>query len=220
MYQALHLSGLASEYIVQDLLVPRDKALQLIEYVHEQTDIWPLWLCPFALDRKLPLNPHGTDEARSVYWTNVGVWGRASQDRKKFLQLNRNLESKVCELQGIKVLYAQSFYTGEEFDQIYDTKSHEALREKYHASYLPTVYDKVKPDFSKYEPAQHASVLARARDTVWKIWPIKVAYAVVKTIMSDNYLLSKSRPSPMADDGQHSHQELQSIRPEVCERRP
>ena len=62
--------------------------------------------------------------------------------------VDRELEHKVRSLGGIKWLYAQGYYTQDEFWAIYDRKWYEAIREKYHATHLPSVYDKVNMDLS------------------------------------------------------------------------
>lgn len=41
------------------------------------------------------------------------------------------------------------YYTEEDFIWIYNREDYGALREKYHVTYLPTVYDKVMVDFAK-----------------------------------------------------------------------
>ncbi len=44
---------------------------------------------------------------------------------------NRLIEAKVSELHGKKGLYSDSFYTAEEFWNIYDKKAYDALKQKY-----------------------------------------------------------------------------------------
>src|SRR5271170_3142809 len=67
---------------------------------------------------------------------NVGIWGIGPTNTDKFVNVNRQLEQKVHELRGKKWLY----YTEEEFWAIYEQKLYDALRPKYHATYLPSVY--------------------------------------------------------------------------------
>lgn len=65
---------------------------------------------------------------------NFGVWGPGPTNRSKFINWNRAFERKVKELGGQKWLYAHTYYTEKEFDEIYDKKSYEALRTKYFVS--------------------------------------------------------------------------------------
>ncbi|KAI7562282.1 hypothetical protein KC343_g22880, partial [Hortaea werneckii] len=121
---------------------------------------------------------------------NIGVWGPGSTDYGRFVQQNRLLEQEVRKLGGIKWLYAQAYYTDDEFTEIYDRKWYEALREKYHATYMPTVSDKVRVDISKaaQPPATWSDWL---RSTVWGVWPISGLYGVWKTLYQRDYLLAK-----------------------------
>lgn len=75
---------------------------------------------------------------------NVGVWGPGPRKEEPFIALNRALEAEVKRLGGFKWLYANAYYTEEEFWQIYDREWYEGLRRKYKAETLPSVYDKVK----------------------------------------------------------------------------
>ena len=74
---------------------------------------------------------------------NVGLWGYGPPKRDTFLTLNYELEAKLQELGGMKWLYANTYYSESDFWNIYDRKWYEALRAKYHAAFLPSVYDKV-----------------------------------------------------------------------------
>jgi len=73
---------------------------------------------------------------------NFGVWGLGPKGgRAKFVELKHDLERKVWSFggRGEKCLYAHVYYTEEEFKDIYDPKTYNALREKY-ATYLPGTY--------------------------------------------------------------------------------
>ncbi|KAL0261774.1 hypothetical protein SLS55_003206 [Diplodia seriata] len=75
---------------------------------------------------------------------NVGVWGPGPRKAEPFVKLNRELEAEVRRLGGFKWLYANAYYTEDEFWQIYDKSWYDGLRSKYKAETLPNVYDKVK----------------------------------------------------------------------------
>lgn len=63
---------------------------------------------------------------------NVGVYGRPLQG-KPFdpLVVNRQLESGASRLGGRKMLYAQSFYTADEFDALFDHETYNLARRRY-----------------------------------------------------------------------------------------
>ena len=82
----------------------------------------------------------------------------------------------------MKWLYAQTYYTEDEFWDIYDRKWYDALRVKYHATTLPSVYDKVKIDL--YTQGR------RAVSGIWAIWPLSGLYGVAKAVVGSDYLLS------------------------------
>lgn len=82
----------------------------------------------------------------------------------------------------MKWLYAHTYYTEEEFWDIYDRKWYDDLRVKYHATTLPSVYEKVKIDLD----AQRR----RSVSGIWAIWPLSGLYGVAKAITGSNYLLS------------------------------
>lgn len=75
-------------------------------------------------------------------WFNVGVYGTPSVDPFDPVIVNRNLESEVTRLEGRKMLYAQSFYTPEEFWSLFNKKAYEANREKYHSTNVFPSLDK------------------------------------------------------------------------------
>ncbi|KAK5120489.1 hypothetical protein LTR85_006144 [Meristemomyces frigidus] len=194
MYHALHASGHASKYMIQDLLLPSATAEPFIQFVSESFNFWPLWLCPFKVDRELSLHPRlldvAEDSEKSRNFVNVGVWGPGSNDYARFVDQNRQLERKVRELGGIKWLYAQAYYTEEEFTDIYDREWYDELRERYHATHLPTVYDKVKVDLAKAD-AYPTTWSGWLRSLAWNTWPVSGVYGVLKVLYEREYLLAK-----------------------------
>ncbi|KAG9649034.1 FAD binding domain-containing protein, partial [Aureobasidium melanogenum] len=144
MYTALHKSGLANEFIVQDIGFPYSATPDFIEYLDEEFNLYPLWLCPLKLNAPYPLTPKGKHYSQdSLRVINVGVWGPGPRNRTDFIAANRAIEAKTKQLDGLKCLYAHAFYTAPEFWDLYDKDHYDALRTKYHATLLPSVFDKV-----------------------------------------------------------------------------
>ncbi|KAL2759793.1 hypothetical protein ACRALDRAFT_2045455 [Sodiomyces alcalophilus JCM 7366] len=154
-------SRMTFRYLVHDLSLPYATVESFIDYVADNLDIWPLWLCPLPPIQQPTFHPSSTTTtattteqpdrgpaADPVPVLNVGVWGKAkgSDTLEDFVRVNRDLEAKLRHLGGRKVLYSHAYYTEDEFWSIYDRDWYDGLREKYHASTLPTVYDKVKVD--------------------------------------------------------------------------
>lgn len=140
LYQALQVSGASQEYVVQDLTVPLDNSVDFLDYIHNKAYIYPLWLCPVKPEPLSPLSCNGIDTPLTM---NIGVWGPRIPDYKKFKQLNRDIEIELPRYGGKKWMYAHTYYTENEFWKIYDKKWYDALRKKYKATTLPTMYDKI-----------------------------------------------------------------------------
>ena len=194
MYHALHASGHASQYIVQDLLLPQASAYDFINYVNTKFGFWPLWLCPIKLGQEVSMHPDLANDAyhkdKAVSFLNVGVWGPGPSDFAQFVEVNRQLEQEVRKLGGIKWLYAQAYYTEHEFWSIYDKKWYDELRDKYRATYLPNVYEKVRVDLSKgFRGSETWSEWLQS--LLWSIWPVSGLYGVVKTLYEREYLLAQ-----------------------------
>jgi hypothetical protein len=139
MYEALQASGVSQEFIIQDLALPADRAVEFMEYVDNELGIYPLWLCPLKPDTESPLLFSALPAPLVV---NVGVWGYLSRDYDRVVKANRKLEDRLAELGGKKWLYAYAYYSESEFWRIYDRDWYSRIRERYHAEFLPTVFDK------------------------------------------------------------------------------
>ena len=194
MYHALHESGHSEQYIIQDLALPYSTAPQFIDYIDKTFSIYPLWLCPLQQNSHATLHPHtssavGEEDSKTLI--NVGVWGPGPSGYDKFVELNRNLEGKLRELSGMKWLYAHTYYTEDEFWEIYDRKWYDGLRAKYHATSLPTIYDKVKVDVRAQADAPSSSWVTWLQIVFWKIWPLSGLWGVWCATFGGDYLLAK-----------------------------
>lgn len=193
MYHALHKSGLANQAIIQDLALPFSRATEFVMYLDSNTTFYPLWLCPVRLSSQVKGQPRrsfyvGRELSPDDILLNVGVWGLGPKDPDKFVDLNRGLERKVRDLSGVKCLYAHAYYTEEEFWEIYDHGYYNSLRQKYHATSLPTVYDKVKVDITK-QTQQGLSLIQQLLVLFWNIWPFSGIYGVLCAAFGGDYLL-------------------------------
>ncbi|KAF2177914.1 hypothetical protein K469DRAFT_350790 [Zopfia rhizophila CBS 207.26] len=77
----------------------------------------------------------------------VGIRGHTDDsimDPNPFKDENKAIERLVHELGGIKWLYSRSSYTKDEFWSICSRPEYEALRIKYNAQHLPSVYEKIQ----------------------------------------------------------------------------
>ncbi|KAI1141576.1 FAD-binding domain-containing protein [Hypoxylon sp. FL0543] len=196
LYRALHGSGESARFVVQDVGMPYESAEPFVDYVSENLDIWPLWLCPLKTPRGPTFHPHlraggtegqGQGQGEVGEMLNIGVWGWGPNDRDAFVRANRDLERRVDELGGMKWLYAHTYYSEPEFWRAYGghRAEYEALRQKYRATSLPSVYDKVRVKVDA------------AGDRGWKpwlksLWPVGGLVGIWKGIRSKDYMLHRN----------------------------
>jgi delta24-sterol reductase len=209
MYQALHVSGMSNSYVIQDLALPVDGAETFLNWIDKDLEIYPLWLCPLiqrptgVMSPRVPISTtsgeHDSDSSalevkKPEVMLNIGVWGAGPRDREKFIATNRKLEKTVTDLGGIKWLYAQTYYTEEEFWDIYDRDAYNAIREKYGATKMPTLYDKVKVDVEKERRDRvEAGSKQKVKNRLKEVWPARGVYAVWKVVVAREYLLEKEK---------------------------
>jgi len=194
MVHALHKSGLSDQYIAQDVGIPYPKVPEFFQFIEKEFGFFPIWLCPVNVRGPSNQFSPATSTDRVDKLINFGVWGPGSRDQRKFVLSNRLIERKVYELGGVKCLYAHAYYTATEFWEIYGRQSYEKLRSKYHASYLPSVYEKVKVDLPSEERDSNTSLLASLLALFWKIWPLAALYGVLHAIKGGDYLLPHQHP--------------------------
>ncbi|KAL2170117.1 hypothetical protein VTG60DRAFT_5212 [Thermothelomyces hinnuleus] len=183
LYHALHATGVARELVIQDVTVPWDRATELIDHISDDLSIWPLRLCPLGSARMPTFHPvtAATSATTTVMSSaaaaaaappsplfsdemlSIDIWGWVPKDRGEFVARNRDLEAKLEALGGRKWLYAHVFYTEGEFWGLYGRAWYEALREKYHATSLMSIYDKVRRN-----PDDARGWLQTTRET----WPV------------------------------------------------
>lgn len=153
MYKALHHSGMSQRFIVQDVAIPLSCLAQFLDWVDKEFGIFPSWICPLRSDSTAIFQKGTGKQGPDIPFCNIGIWGPCSDKRylngkdwfARFIADNRMLEQKVCELGGLKCLYAHQYFTKEEFWDIFDKNQYDKLRQKWHAEGIPDVYEKVKP---------------------------------------------------------------------------
>ncbi|KAJ9615356.1 hypothetical protein H2200_001431 [Cladophialophora chaetospira] len=190
LYTALHAAGFSTPYVVQDLALPYLTVDDFIEYADKSFGIYPLWLCPLRQDCLQTFHPHCTEREKDGTlkpMLNVGLWGYGPSKRDAFLKLNHDLEAKLKELGGMKWLYANTYYSESDFWSIYDRKWYEALRAKYHATSLPTVYQKVYTNVEAETQAIKESWLLWFRT----LWPLSGIWGLYAVIASGQTLLAQ-----------------------------
>jgi delta24-sterol reductase len=184
LFHCLHKSGLAEQHIVQNAAIPYHKAEEFMEYLHTSFQTYPIWLCPLKLSGKTTKSIHTCKTNRPLPDTmlNFGVWGPGPKVEEEFMLWNRRFERKVCKAGGVKWLHALAYYTEEELYAIYNRKLHNALRKKYHATHLPSVYDKVTFHTEKEKRPMQESWIRSLLALFWSIWPFGGLYCVYRAL--------------------------------------
>ncbi|KAG5949209.1 hypothetical protein E4U53_005938 [Claviceps sorghi] len=201
LYRALHASGESARFVVQDMALPYAHAEALVDYTADAFDIWPLWLCPLKQTPPPTFHPY-TGETESAAapdaapdaapvpkdMLNIGLWGWGPPDHDDFVAKNRALEDKLVQLGGRKWLYAHTYYHRDDFWRVYHHNRawYDALRQKYHATTLPTVHDKVRIDVDAARAER-----AKARQSLKTKWPVGGLYGIWQAIKSKDYLLHR-----------------------------
>ncbi|KIV82248.1 hypothetical protein PV11_04371 [Exophiala sideris] len=191
MYHALHRSGLMQRFIIQDMAVPNKNVPEFSAWLDsELPHIYPRWLCPLKTNETVSMHPHLAPAAQSTddVLLNIGVWGPTPKHMRQ-VAVNRKIEHKLKSLHGMKWLYAQTFYTEDEFWQIYDRRWYEALRKKYRAEKLPSVYEKVRTRFDvDANAAPEGDVRLGIEQGFWSLWPSAGLYGVLSVLKGGDYL--------------------------------
>lgn len=136
----LPLQGREQSFVLQDMMVPGNTVEPFFHFLDKLVGIYPLWLIPIKAPQtaKLFSIPHNTD---SMY-VDFGVWGY--QRNPKSIEVNRKMDLFLKEHQGRKILWSQSYYTHDEFWEVYDKRHYQTLRTKYKTNgKLVNIHEKV-----------------------------------------------------------------------------
>ena len=166
LYQALHDSGASQQYVVQDLALPVNKTVEFLNYIDTHFKTYPLWICPLLLGKKWTMVRKGSPD----FAINIGVWdNHPFYNYNEFVTANRQIESKLNDIGGQKWFYAHSYYTENEFWNVYNKSTYNALRKEYHAENLPTIYEKIRTKGRKKVQIKRASIRTLFNMTKLKI---------------------------------------------------
>lgn len=125
------LRGLHTEPVIQDVEIPIERAPEFLAFYHEVIRFLPVWICPTrAWDKQARFDLYRLDPEK--LYVNFGFWD-VIRGRKKLSPgyYNRQIEEKVIALHGMKSLYSESWFSPEQFWEIYNRPAYERLRNKY-----------------------------------------------------------------------------------------
>jgi|GEM_PF-4401353 hypothetical protein len=132
--------------IIQDIMIPRQYFLKMINFINRKIGIFPLWILPMKQINKskelfgLPII--------NDYYINIGIYGGVDGDA---IAIKRELEILLLEIGGRMVLHSECYYSKDEFwGKCYDKKEYTRLRKKYFAEgKFVDIYDKVSAFYAK-----------------------------------------------------------------------
>ncbi len=116
------------ERVVQDVELSVERTGEFLEWFLNNVPIEPIWLCPLRLrdHEGWPLYPIRPDRT----YVNIGFWSSVPAGDGEGAT-NRSIEAKVSALDGHKSLYSDSFYTRDEFDQLYGGETYNTVKKTY-----------------------------------------------------------------------------------------
>jgi FAD/FMN-containing dehydrogenase len=131
------------EYVIQDVEIPVDRLGEFVRFLHGQTGMAPVWLCPLR-QRDADVTWHLYPLDSTTAYVNVGFWGGVDLPPGASEPFhNRAIEECVAQLGGRKSLYSTAFYPEEEFWANYGGPSYEVLKKTYDPDgRLPGLYEK------------------------------------------------------------------------------
>jgi len=129
--EPLRNRGETREAVIQDVQIPVDRAEEFLAFFRGQIRIEPVWICPTrAVDPEVRYPLYPLDPAQT--YVNFGFWDSVPTPAGQAPNhVNRLLEGEVTRLGGRKGLYSHSFYSPEEFWELYDRAAYEAVKATY-----------------------------------------------------------------------------------------
>jgi delta24-sterol reductase len=142
-------------HVAQDFMLPMSELGSFMDCCHTVFDrIYPVWLCPHShssMPGTIMVDPPKPDKKTGVQmYVDVGVYGlpmcvkeRRPQDFNHKAAMGV-ATSKLVEMKGVQMLYADIFLTRDEFERMYPHDAYRKIREKYGAiGVFPEVFNKI-----------------------------------------------------------------------------
>jgi len=125
------LRGIHAEPVIQDVEIPVENAPEFLAFYQDVIRFLPVWVCPTrAYNKNARFDLYRMDPER--LYINFGFWDVIRGPRALPPGFyNRQIEEKVIALDGIKSLYSDSYFTPEQFWEIYDKPAYDRLRKRY-----------------------------------------------------------------------------------------
>ncbi|PRQ05323.1 FAD binding domain protein [Enhygromyxa salina] len=148
-----------TKQVFQDITLPMSAMAQAVNRSDELFDIYPILLYPCRIYDRGPGSGQlrhpapedrveGTDHAMYFDLGVYGVPGPIQRGEKfKTVHAMREMEAFTQSVRGFPFLYADTFMTRAEFEEMFDLSLYREVRAKYGAQgAFPDLYDKIKPE--------------------------------------------------------------------------
>eukprot|EP00092_Neocalanus_flemingeri_P030589 GFUD01033213.1.p1 GENE.GFUD01033213.1~~GFUD01033213.1.p1 ORF type:complete len:539 (-),score=77.90 GFUD01033213.1:1-1617(-) len=148
-----------TKQVFQDIILPINRLEDQINKSHELFDTYPVLVYPCRIydhgkytgQLRAPRPDQIVPGTNYGMFNDLGVYGvpRLVRERKPWDAVTalRKMEDFTRSVGGYHFLYADTFLTRAEFEEMFDTTAYEIVRRKYHAEgAFPHLYDKTKPE--------------------------------------------------------------------------
>ena len=130
------LAGIHAEPVIQDVEIPVEHAPRFLAFYHDVIRFLPVWICPtrtYNKDVKFELYRMDPEKL----YINFGFWD-VIRSRKKLPPgyYNRQVEEQAMALGGVKSLYSDSYFTPDQFWQVYNKPTYDRLKKKYDPNHV------------------------------------------------------------------------------------
>ncbi|MFQ5729147.1 MAG: FAD-binding protein, partial [Waddliaceae bacterium] len=125
----LNSIGGKKESVIQDVVIPIQHAPYFLDFFTGEIGIKPIWICPiqpYSKNARFDFCPMDPD----TLYIDFGFWDAVKTDKEEGYY-NRKIEKMVTDLGGFKSLYSTSYYTEDEFWELYNRSQYLKLKKKY-----------------------------------------------------------------------------------------
>ncbi|KAL7645256.1 UNVERIFIED_CONTAM: hypothetical protein RMT77_003642 [Armadillidium vulgare] len=153
-----------TKQVFQDIVLPMNKLEKQIDKAEELFNIYPILIYPCRIYDHGPhrgqLRPPRRDQmvVKSNYgmFNDIGIYGvpQKVKDKQRFdaVKAMREMEKFTRDVGGYPFLYADTFMTRKEFEEMFDLEAYEKVRAKYKANgAFPHLFDKTKPEINVFQ---------------------------------------------------------------------
>ncbi len=111
-------------------MIPRscwiERCGEFLDWFLADVPIQAIWLWPVRQRDQWTLYPMRADHT----YVNLGFWSTVPGGSEQG-ETNRRIERKVRELDGLKSLYSDAYYTPDEFDRLYGAGDYRSVKQNY-----------------------------------------------------------------------------------------